>query len=149
MLEFLSKFTHNFICEIADQFCLGGSVKNVELHGNGNVNDTYLLHCDNGKLLNRFTLQRINHEVFKKPEELMENFLRVTSHLSAKISQKITGKKSLILIKAKDGNSFHKDYKGNYWRVTKFVDGGRSFEIPDTSNQAYEAAKAFGEFQVF
>ena len=88
MLSFLSKISNNFICKIGEKFCLDGDIQSAELHGNGNVNDTYLLHCKNGTSVNRYTLQRINHQVFKKPEELMENFSRVTDHIRSKISNK-------------------------------------------------------------
>ena len=135
------------INQIASQFSIGGRVLSCETHGNGNVNDTFLLHCENGKHPHRFTLQRINHEVFRNPEGLMENFSRVTQHLQSKISSDNQEKKCLSLVSTIDGNSFHRDSRGNYWRMTKFVDGGRSLEVPDNLNQAYEAAKAFGEFQ--
>ena len=135
------------INEIASQFLMGGRVLSCETHGNGNVNDTFLLHCENGDHPHRFTLQRINHDVFRNPEGLMKNFSRVTRHLQSKISSGNQDKKCLSLVPTIQGNSFHQDSRGNYWRMTKFVDGGRSLEVPDNLNQAYEAAKAFGEFQ--
>ena len=89
--------------------------------------------------MNRYTLQRINHDVFKNPEGLMDNFSRVTRHLRSKIEEEGSGIQCLTLVPAKDGRFFHKDSNGNYWRVTKFVDGGRSFEVPEDIHQAYEA----------
>ena len=129
------------------KFQLDGQISSSEVHGNGNVNDTFLLFCENGEALKRYTLQRINHEVFKDPEGLMENFSRVTKHLQSKIDLEKSSRQCLCVIPSKDGRSFYKDSNGNYWRVTKFVDGGRSFEVPENTKQAYEAAKAFGEFQ--
>ena len=32
--------------------------------------------------------------------------------------------------------------------MTKFIAGGRSFEVPQNETHAYEAAKAFGSFQL-
>ncbi len=139
--------TKSLIYEIGAQFQLEGRITSSEVHGNGNVNDTFLLFCENGDALNRYTLQRINHEVFKDPEGLMDNFSRVTNHLQGKMAEEQSGKQCLCVIPAKDGRSFHRESNGNYWRVTKFVDGGRSFEVPENTKQAYEAAKAFGEFQ--
>ena len=139
--------TKSFISEVGHQFNLEGYIGSSEVHGNGNVNDTFLLFCEDGDSLNRYTLQRINHNVFKNPEGLMENFSRVTRHLQAKIEKDGSDKKCLNLVPAKDGRFFHKDSNGNYWRVTKFVDGGRSFDVPEDIHQAYEAAKAFGDFQ--
>jgi hypothetical protein len=118
--------TKSLIYEIGAQFQLKGHITSTEVHGNGNVNDTFLLFCENGEALNRYTLQRINHEVFKDPEGLMENFSRVTKHLQSKIDLEKSSRQCLCVIPSKDGRSFYKDSNGNYWRVTKFVDGGRS-----------------------
>ena len=143
----LAQQTKSLIHEIGVKFQLDGQISSSEVHGNGNVNDTFLLFCENGEALNRYTLQRINHEVFKDPEGLMENFSRVTKHLQSKIDLEKSSRQCLCVIPSKDGRSFYKDSNGNYWRVTKFVDGGRSYEVPENIQQAYEAAKAFGEFQ--
>jgi Ser/Thr protein kinase RdoA (MazF antagonist) len=143
----LAHQTKSLIYEIGAQFQLEGCISSSEVHGNGNVNDTFLLFCENGDSLNRYTLQRINHEVFKNPEGLMDNFSRVTRHLHSKMAEEKSDKQCLCVIPANDGRSFHKDSDGNYWRVTKFVDGGRSHEVPENREQAYEAAKAFGDFQ--
>ena len=143
----MAEQTKSLINEIGVQFQLEGHITSSEAHGNGNVNDTFLLFCENGDSLNRYTLQRINHEVFKNPEGLMDNFSRVTRHLHSKMAEENSDKQCLCVIPANDGRSFHKDPNGNYWRVTKFVDGGRSYEVPENVKQAYEAAKAFGEFQ--
>ncbi len=143
----MAQQTESLIREIGVQFQLEGDIASSEAHGNGNVNDTFLLFCKNGDDLNRYTLQRINHEVFKNPEGLMDNFSRVTKHLQGKMADEKSGRQCLCVIPAKDGRSFHRESNGNYWRVTKFVDGGRSFEVPENTKQAYEAAKAFGEFQ--
>lgn len=147
MLRGLAKLNENLIIEIGNQFLLEGSIFSSEVHGNGNVNDTFLLFCGNPNSSNRYTLQRINHEIFQDPEGLMENFSRVTNHLQSKLVLEESNKQSLSLIEAKDGRPFYQDKNGNYWRVTKFVEGGRSFEVPENLTQAYEAAKAFGDFQ--
>ena len=110
------------------------------------MNDTFLVFCRNGKQTNRYTLQRINSEVFENPKGLMENFSRVTAHLRRKAVDGQHAFETLILIPTMDGESFLRE--GNsYWRMTKFIAGGRSFEVPKNDNHAYEAAKAFGLFQ--
>ena len=133
--------------EVGDSFCLEGSLKATVPHGNGNVNDTFLLSCESNGQLKRYTLQRINCDVFRDPEGLMENFSRVTNHLKDKLSENERPRKALALVPAKDGRSFFKDSAGNYWRTTNFIDDGESLEVPNNPKQAYEAGKAFGEFQ--
>jgi hypothetical protein len=133
--------------EIASQFSILGEIVLCEKHGNGNVNDTYLIHCKDDEGLNRYTLQLINHQVFHDPESLMRNFERVTSHLLKKSIEKNHGMEVLTLVPTFTGKSFTRDDEGRYWRMTKFIAGGRSFEIPEHNHHAFEAAKAFGKFQ--
>ena len=135
------------IGNIAEKFETTGDVVECIPHGNGNVNDTFLIFCESQEGTHRYTLQRINHEVFKDPESLMENFSRVTSHLLLKNMELNQGYESLILIPTLDDKSFIRDELGNYWRMTEFIAGGRSFDVPENEIQAYEAAKAFGSFQ--
>ena len=147
MVVQLSIFSEIQLVGIADNFLLDGSFESVEIHGNGNVNDTFLLKYFDNDNLYRYTLQRINHDVFKNPQGLMDNFSRVTKHLQNKFESSETKYCALSLVNTKDGQSFHIDRDGNYWRITKFIDGGRSFEVPKDLNQAYEAGRSFGEFQ--
>ena len=69
------------ILELTSHFSLEGGGISAEPFGNGNVNDTFLLVTDCG---HRYTLQRINHDIFKDPVSLMDNFARVTRHLAQK-----------------------------------------------------------------
>ena len=138
---------NHFPAEVGPLFCLEGLPVSSVPHGNGNINDTFILSCEKEGRLNRYTVQRINHEVFKNPEGLMENFSRVTEHLDGKFSGKKSSRRSLRLVLAQDGRSFARDSGGNYWRAMEYVDGGLSLEIPETPRHASEAARAFGEFQ--
>ena len=82
IFQALAQQTESLIYEIGAQFQLEGHIISTEVHGNGNVNDTFLLFCEDEDSLNRYTLQRINHEVFKD-RGLMNNFraLPVTCRL--------------------------------------------------------------------
>ncbi len=39
------------------------------------------------------------------------------------------------------------DAEGDYWRVYHFINSARSYEAVESTAQAFQAAKAFGEFQ--
>ncbi len=52
------------------------------LYGNGHINDTFLLRCEtpeNGE--KKYILQRMNHDIFRNPPQLMENVVHVTAYL--------------------------------------------------------------------
>ena len=129
---------------LASRFQLDGTATSAEPFGNGNVNDTFLLITDCG---HSYTLQRINHDVFKDPVSLMDNFARVTRHLSQKNTDGQTTLNTLVLVPALDGSSYIIGEEGNYWRVTEYVPNGLSLEVPQSREHAYEAARAFGDFQ--
>ena len=49
-------------------------------YGSGHINDTFSVRTENG----RYVLQRINKFVFKKPDEVMENIMKVTEFIRSK-----------------------------------------------------------------
>ena len=53
-----------------------GLEADTQVYGNGHINDTYVL--EDGK----YILQRINTNIFKNPDELMENIENVTEFLN-------------------------------------------------------------------
>ena len=132
------------VLRLASHFQLDGTATTVEPFGNGNVNDTFLVRTDSG---NRYTLQRINHDVFKDPVSLMDNFARVTAHLGQKHTDGHTMLQTLVPVPAQNGSSYLTGEHGNYWRVTEYVPGGLSLEVPKSRTHAFEAAHAYGDFQ--
>ena len=44
-------------------------------YGTGHINDTYRVTYNQGGIEIRYILQRINHQVFTRPDLLMENIL--------------------------------------------------------------------------
>ena len=109
-------------------------------YGSGHINDTFLVTGDT----KRYILQGINSNVFKKPEEVMHNISMVTSFFKLKTDDE---RKVLSLVHTKDGDPFYKDDTGKYWRVYDFVEDSLCLDLPETIEDFYQAAIAFGEFQ--
>ena len=79
----------------------------------------------------------------------MDNIARVTSHLHGKLSTSgEASRRALSLIKSRDGLSYYLDKGGNCWRTYIFVENANTYNIIETPEQAFQAAKAFGEFQM-
>jgi Ser/Thr protein kinase RdoA (MazF antagonist) len=119
-------------------------------YGSGHINDTYCVSFDQAGQRVRHVVQRINHKVFKNPPRLMENIERVTRHALATL--KAAGnpqayRHTLTCIPALDGKFYANDKDGNFWRVYPFIEGARGYDELETNEQAYQAARAFGEFQ--
>ena len=142
-----SKSRHD-LRAVSRQFQLPGDFLGAAPYGNGHINDTYCVVCDQGGAQVRYIVQRLNHHIFKDPVALMENVRRVTEHLGHKIADGPERlRRVLTLISARDGKSYHCDAEGNYWRVYIFIEKARTYDAVETTRQAFAAAKAFGRFQ--
>lgn len=137
------------IIRIAEQFMPEGTVESAVPHGSGHINDTYLLRCKNNGEYKKYTMQRINHEVFKKPWELMENVVKITEFLQKKIAEAggDEAREALHVVRTKDGAACCKWEDGTYWRMYEFIDGATSYDEVKKPEDFYESAVAFGHFQ--
>jgi hypothetical protein len=135
---------------ISRQFHLYGQLLHAEPCKVGHINETYTATYDQGGVPVRYIHQRINHEVFKDPSGLMENLARVTQHIRRKLVEKgvreLT-RRTITVVPALDGKSYFRTRDGEYWRTFVFIERTRTFESVESTDQAYEAGKAFGEFQ--
>lgn len=117
---------------------------NIEVYGNGHINDTYL--CETSP---RFILQRINTKVFKDPDAVMENISNVTRHVRAKI-QEAGGepdRETLNVIPTKTGDIYYKHPSGACFRMYKFIERSVSYDIAERPEILTYAGEAFGRFQ--
>ncbi|MEI6422562.1 MAG: aminoglycoside phosphotransferase family protein [Lentisphaerota bacterium] len=134
--------------EVSANFNIIGDFVSAAPYGSGHINDTFAAVFSQGGTNVRYILQRINHNVFKNPTALMDNIARVTSHLHGKLSTSgEASRRALSLIKSRDGLSYYLEKSGNYWRTYIFVENANTYNIIETTEQAFQAAKAFGEFQ--
>ena len=122
--------------EVLDAFGLGDACLDCYPFGNGHINDTYCVECAGGK----YVLQRINHKVFTKPLEVMENICRVTEHIRSK------GQPTLNVVFTTEDKNCYNDSRGNWWRVYDFITGSRTYELIKNADMMYEAGRAIGDF---
>ncbi len=118
-------------------------------YGQGHINDTFCVVCQpqEGDAI-RFILQGLSSAAFPHPEELMENFVGITSYLREKV--KANGgdptRETLSLVKTKEGKNFFTDGTGKVWRLTPFIENTDCFQ--SATPELFEAsARAFGNFQ--
>lgn len=138
------------IKEAIDNFQLDGNVLEVKPFGNGHINDTFLLRVEKKDgSVKKIILQRMNHDVFKNPVELMENILNVTSYLSKKIiaAGGDSERETLNVIPDQKNLPYYKDSNGNYWRCYKFIEDAICYETVEKPEDFYNSAVAFGNFQ--
>lgn len=112
-------------------------------YGNGHINSTFATAS------NEYLIQKINTEIFKKPEELMQNIDNVTSFLKKKILKDggNPDRETLTVVKTKNGELFYKGDNGDFYRVYKFIKGTKSIENSKSYEDLFCAGKSFGHFQ--
>lgn len=137
---------------LANRFGIEGEMIEGGAFGNGLINDTLVAGFEMAdEQKRRYIFQRINHHVFKDPITLMQNVERVCLHLYEKLSksecENIERKVLTLLRDTQDGSTVIRDTKGNFWRAYNFIEHSTSYDIVENEQQAYEAAKKFGEFQ--
>ena len=134
---------------ITAQFALEGRFLDAAHFGSGHINDTYASHFQQGDRMVRYIHQRINHHVFKRPVEVMENIARVTAYARERIIAAGGDplRETLTLIPTHDGKTYYCTPEGNYWRTYVFIEDATSYDIVEDPRYVYSASKAFGHFQ--
>ncbi len=122
-----------------------GEIKPLKV---GIINESYIVESKeaDGEW---YFLQRINHDIFKDVPGLQKNIQIVTDHLRMKLREQGAEnieRRVLQLVPAKDGELYHKDEEGNYWRVYVLIRNTRSYDAINPE-LAYKAGLAFGDFQ--
>jgi len=134
---------------IMRQFTVPGAFRSAAPYGTGHINDTYCVECVAAGRLVRYILQRVNHRIFAAPDRLMQNIVRVTGHVRAKLATASPAnieRGTLTVVPARDGKAYHRDEAGNWWRVYVFIEGARTYDVVQNRSQAFAAARAFGAF---
>ena len=118
-------------------------------YGQGHINDTFCVICQpqEGDAI-RYILQGLSLAAFPRQDELMENFIGITSYLREKIIANGGDpmRETLSLVKTKDGKDYYTDATGKVWRLTPFIENTDCFQ--SATPELFEAsARCFGRFQ--
>ncbi len=138
------------ITTIAQQFSRTGPVADVRTLGNGNINDTFLVTTQAG---DRFVLQRINTQVFRHPQWVMENMKIVTEHIHRKLqANKLNGDRlerrweTPRVILTNSGADHFVDESNAFWRAISFIDQAETIDRIEDPLHAVEVGIALGTF---
>ena len=135
-----------FARAMAQHFRLEGRLTEVRPYGTGHINDTFLAVTDAPRA---YILQRLSPVAFRHPEQVMENVVRVTDHLRARIAGRggDPQRETLTPVPTLAGKPYLLDDDGCCWRVFLNVEDTVSYQLPDSEAVFREAGRAFGAFQ--
>ena len=122
-------------------FSLDADPVSCERYGCGHINVTYLVVTESGR---RYILQKINNNIFKDVPGLMGNIAAVTKYLRKLIRDP---RGVLTLVPTVDGADYLQFEDGSFWRVYDFVEQSLCLQAPESADDFYQSAVAFGTFQ--
>ena len=139
----------NALRDVFIGFYAWGDFVSAEPYGTGHINDTYRVRASLAGTPVHYLMQRINHDIFKQPDGVMDNIVRVTNHLRAKMAGvPDASRRALTVIPARaDGRPWVRDRSGNWWRLYLFIEQARTYDVIENARQAFDAARAFARFQ--
>ena len=135
--------------EVLAAYTLPATVLGAVRYGQGHINDTFCVICQpqEGDAV-RYILQGLSLAAFPRQDELMENFIGITSYLRDKIIAAGGDplRETLSLVKTTDGKDYYTDKSGKVWRLTPFIENTDCFQ--SATPELFEAsARSFGRFQ--
>ncbi len=134
--------------QVISKFAVDGEVSDISRFGNGHINDTFIVKLNFEGKETEYVLQRINSNVFKNPKAVMDNIWNVTEHIKNKLiaCDGDTERGVMSFIKTREGEGFLSN-NGQFWRMYKYIGSCLSLDLPETPEDFYQSAYAFGSFQ--
>lgn len=122
------------ISEILVMFGLSADVASIEKINSGHINSTYKIIYSHDE---KYILQRINGNVFKKPEEIMSNIEGICECLKGKVHcpefRKYKNKNYIMT-------------ENEMWRIYGYIDNSISYSTLDDNDKIFEFGKTAGIF---
>ena len=114
----------------------------AKAYGNGHINETFVVEP-------QYIVQKINTNVFKNADDLMNNILNVTTFLKKKIVADGGDpmRETLTVIPTNEGHSYYRHSDGSCYRCYEFIRDSLAIETVEDPTDLYEAAKSFALFQ--
>lgn len=107
-------------------------------HGSGLINRTWLIHSGKGD----FILQRLNEEVFPRPDHIAENIEMIGRYLNEHFPQTIFPRP----VASVGGYTMVNAGADGYYRLYPFIKDSVTIDVVRTPEEAFEAARQFGAF---
>ncbi len=137
------------LAKVLDAYDFPATLLGAVRYGQGHINDTFCVLCQpqEGDCI-RYILQGLSSAAFPRPEELMENFIGITSYLRDKVIAAGGDplRETLSVVKTREGKDYYTDSTGKVWRLMPFVEDTDCFQ--SATPELFEAsARTFGRFQ--
>ena len=140
---------NSVISQVLAAYELPGTILDIARHGKGHINDTFCVSCRTPKGGTvQLILQGLSQAAFPHPEEVMENFVGITSYLRREILAEggDPSRETLSLVRTREGADFVTDTDGRVWRLMPFIENADCYQSA-TPELFAASGRAFGRFQ--
>ena len=126
------------IDNILEYYGIDPQQSKVELLTSGLINNTWKVSTDK----EAYIVQRINHQVFKKPFEVAANIRMIDEYLR----QHAPSYLFVSPVANLQGDDIYFREDQGYFRVFPYIDGSHTIDAVSNPDQSYEASLQFGKF---
>lgn len=140
----------NKLQTILAEFGIDGKIDSFKAMTEGHINSAFMVSIINsGRQTEKFTVQKVNINIFRDPKLLMDNIVAVTAHIGRKLAESGSdpSRGTLNFRKAKSGEYFQM-IDGECWRIYDFIDDVHTISKASTTDEFALAAKGFANFQM-
>ena len=127
---------------VFNHFIPGDQISITKITG-GLIHVTYKVTRNNESYL----LQKLNTLVFPKPEVVLSNIVKITTHLAKKPDYPYQVVSPYKLIKGE--GYLYRDETGAFWRLFPYLNGSVTYENTSDTELVFKAAYAFASFTSF
>lgn len=141
------------LINIAQKFTHHGVVISVNPLGNGNINSTFLVKVRpaavglaSSTAPAQFVLQRINAQVFRQPELVIQNMVVLSEHLKKQGFAPDRRWETPTILPTQLGENYWQDSAGEYWRAMSFIENAQPLETIQNTAHAEEIGYGLSMF---
>lgn len=126
--------------QVLQAFGFDFTLLEVKPFGSGLINNTWKVSRKDNE--DAYILQRVNHHVFKSPQDIAHNIRKIGHYLSIHHP----GYLFVRPLHTLQGEDMYFMEGEGFFRLVPFVRKSHTVDVVQTPQQAYEAAKQFGRF---
>ncbi len=140
---------------IADRFHPRERITAIRSLGSGNVNDTFLVTHngspkDSRTVRGAFVMQRLNTQVFHRPELVMKNLITLSSHVERRLASpppELHGRRWEIPRVVRCRQEAHwVEHEGQFWRSISYIGAATATDVIRNADHAREVGYGLGMF---
>ncbi|MEM9507544.1 MAG: aminoglycoside phosphotransferase family protein [Cyanobacteria bacterium P01_E01_bin.35] len=143
--KIIEPFSH--LIKIAHQFKPQAQINDINQHGSGNINRTFLVMLRDQA---PFILQRLNTQVFCQPELVMDNICVLSNYVEQGVNglKLLPNQRWLIpqVLFTENNQHHYLAEDGSFWRAISYIENSQSFDTIQDLNHAQEIGFGLGMF---